>query len=63
MEMGKRIDTIEAERFLTELGRPTKAATLNTLRAIGGGPPFYEGTGKAIRYDTDDLEEWANSSL
>jgi hypothetical protein len=60
--MGEKVNTARAAQILTELGRPTKEATLNTLRSTGGGPPFYKVPGKKqIIYDTDDLEQHAKS--
>jgi hypothetical protein len=58
--MDDKVNTKKAAEILTELGRPTKEATLNSLRSTGGGPPFYK-SGKYILYDTDDLAEWAKA--
>jgi hypothetical protein len=58
--MGDKVNTEQAAKFLTDLGRPTKAATLNTQRSTGGGPPFYKAEGgKHVLYDTDELAEHA----
>ena len=35
-------------------------STLNGLRTTGKGP-LYLKLGRAIRYDTNDLDEWVNS--
>lgn len=34
--------------------------TLNKLRVVGGGPPFIK-LGRAVVYDTEDLNEWMRS--
>jgi hypothetical protein len=56
--MGTKIPTGPAAIFLTENGKPTKEATLNSLRSTGAGPPFYKGKGKSVLYDTDDLLDY-----
>jgi hypothetical protein len=36
-------------------------ATLEKLRVIGGGPPFYRVGPKRILYDPSDLDSWVRS--
>jgi hypothetical protein len=58
--MGDKVNTQRAAQFLTDLGKPTKETTLNTLRSTGEGPPFYKTPRKKhIVYDTDELAEYA----
>ena len=58
--MGEKVNTKRAAEILTELGKPTERATLDTQRSTGGGPPFYKEPGKKrIAYDTDELAEHA----
>ena len=60
--MGEKVNTPRASQVLTELGKPTKEATLNSWRSTGGGPPFYKAPGKKhVVYDTDELAEWAKT--
>jgi hypothetical protein len=60
--MGDKVNSQRAAEILTELGRPTKEATLNSLRSTGGGPPFYKAEGgKYVLYDTDELPEYAKT--
>ena len=59
--MGAKINSKLAAQHLTEHGRPTEKSSLDTMRSIGGGPPFYR-SGKYILYDTDDLDVFAASS-
>jgi hypothetical protein len=61
--MGTLLNPKDAARYLTERGKPTEKATLDTQRSTGGGPPFYKEDGKKhVMYDTDDLDEFAKSS-
>ena len=61
--MGKLVNTREAAQYLTEHGKLIEKSTLDTLRNIGGGPPFYKEDGKKyIMYDTDDLDVYAKSN-
>jgi hypothetical protein len=61
--MGTLLNTKDAARYLTERGKPIERSTLDTLRNIGGGPPFYKEDGKKhIQYDTDDLDVFAKSN-
>ena len=61
--MGNLLNTKDAAKYLTEHGKPTEKATLDTLRSTGGGPLFGKVDGqKYIQYDTDDLDDWAKSS-
>jgi hypothetical protein len=59
--IGRLLTPEQAAQRLTELGRPTKVATLNTWRTTGGGPPFYK-SGKYILYADEDLVEFAKST-
>ena len=36
-------------------------ATLEKLRVVGGGPPFYRVGPKRILYDPADLDTWVRS--
>ena len=36
-------------------------ATLEKLRVVGGGPPFYRVGPKRILYDPADLDSWVRS--
>jgi hypothetical protein len=61
--MGKLLNPKDAAAYLTERGKPTERATLDTQRSTGGGPPFYKEDGKKyVMYDTDDLDEHAKST-
>jgi hypothetical protein len=60
--MGKLLNTAATALYVTETyKKPTKESSLNSLRTLGGGPPFYK-SGKNIMYDTDDVDEWATST-
>jgi hypothetical protein len=59
--IGKLLTPEQAAQRLTELGKPTKVPSLNTMRTKGGGPPFVK-VGKYILYDDDDLVEYAKST-
>jgi hypothetical protein len=60
--MGEKVNTKIAAEILTELGKPTERATLDTQRSTGGGPPFYKVSGKKrVVYDTDELAEHAKT--
>lgn len=57
------LNTKDAAKYLTERGKLIEKSTLDTLRNIGGGPPFYKEDGKKyVLYDTDDLDEFAKSN-
>jgi hypothetical protein len=59
--MGEKHNPKKAAQRLTELGRPTEESSLNSMRTLGNGPPFYK-SGKYILYDDDDLVEFARST-
>jgi hypothetical protein len=57
------LTTKQAAQYLTEHGKKTEESTLNSLRNLGKGPIFCkEDHKKHIWYDTDDLDEWSQSS-
>lgn len=37
------------------------SSTLATLRSRGGGPAFYKGLGRKVRYRRHDLDAWIAS--
>ncbi len=53
MEDRRILRTPEAASYLG-----LAAATLEKMRAIGGGPPFIRLGGRAVGYDVRDLDAW-----
>ena len=61
--MGDLLNPKDAARYLTEHGKLTEKATLDTLRSTGGGPIFCKEDGKKyVLYDTEELDEYLKSS-
>lgn len=55
--VGRRlIDVREAARRLG-----LSKSTLDKMRCTGSGPPFVRATGRAVRYDVNDLAEFASA--
>ncbi|QWK79138.1 helix-turn-helix transcriptional regulator [Ochrobactrum sp. BTU1] len=52
--MGKNIRVREAAAYLG-----LSKSTMDKLRHFGGGPRYFK-LGRAIIYDTDDLDAWRN---
>jgi hypothetical protein len=50
--------TSEAVVILDQVGAPFARATLNKLRSVGGGPPFWK-VNNCIRYPRNELLRWA----
>ena len=59
--MGTLLNPKQAAQYLTDHGRPTERASLDSMRSLGNGPPFYKSEGKYIMYDTNDLDEYIKS--
>ena len=52
----------DAASYLTSIGCPISPATLEKLASndnAGGGPPFNRYRWRTVRYNRDDLTEWA----
>lgn len=52
--MGKNVRVLEAAEYLC-----LSKSSLDKMRCYGGGPKYYE-LGRAIIYNTDDLDAWRN---
>jgi hypothetical protein len=56
------LTTEQAADFLTKLGCPTAAATLETQRTRGGGPPYIK-SGRHVRYRPSRLRAHADRRM
>jgi hypothetical protein len=56
----------EASAFLTSMGCAISPRTLQKLAVHNNslkGPPFTRSGWKSVRYERNDLEEWARSQI
>ncbi len=56
----------EAAKYLTGLGYPIAAGTLENLACnnnAGGGPSYRRTGWRTVRYHTRDLEKWAGARV
>lgn len=53
--LGKRLLTVREAALVLGLSK----STLDKMRCSGSGPRFIRATGRAVRYDPDDLAEYA----
>jgi hypothetical protein len=61
--VGRFLNPKQAAQYCTDNGKQIERSTLDTLRNIGGGPPFYKEDGKKnVWYDPADLDEWIKSN-
>lgn len=54
--MATHVNTREAADYLHLAPR-----TLERWRLVNAGPPFRKLSGRAVRYNLDDLEAWAKA--
>lgn len=59
---GQWLTRQEAARYLTDLGFPISAGTLQNLKTKGKGPP-YRIFDFRVHYTRIDLEDWANARV
>jgi hypothetical protein len=53
----------EASIFLTQMGCPIAHTTLRKMAYMEEGPPYVKSGWRTVRYDSNDLIEWANSRM
>lgn len=57
------LNTEQASRLITLLGRPLKPTTLKKLRCVGGGPPYRRNGSRAVHYVAGEIKAWVQAEM